>query len=132
MQLSLLPVLLVTAFNLEFRISLQQFFDLTPVAERIHQLQEEGRPIAFRGRYRGEFNFSGRLEKPLVVLPDSQSALAWSAAHPDGVIVAYFEGSLLRLPEHPLHLGPAGDSWAGLWPSEAVTRSRGAVLSVRF
>jgi len=132
MQLALLPFLLVMAFNLEFLVSLRQFFDLTPLAQKLHALQGEARPIAFRGRYHGEFNFSGRLEEPLAMLDDGPAALAWAAANPGGVIVTYFKGSLLRLPERPLYLGPAADSWAALWPAEAVARTRGAVLSPRF
>src|SRR3546814_14417702 len=62
------PVLLMSALNLEFWISLRDFFDLSPVAQQIHRLQEAGRPIAIYGAYGGEFGFAGRLEAPLARL----------------------------------------------------------------
>ncbi len=131
-QLALLPLLFVTAANIEFRVSLRQFFDLAPVASKLQELQAEGRQIGFRGHYRGELNFPGRLLQPVVVLGDAQTAVSWAAGHPDAVIVSYFEGSLLRLPEQPSHLGPAGNRWAALWPAETVVATGGAVLSPRF
>ena len=131
-QLALLPALLATALSLEFRIALRYYFDLTPIAQEIHDLQESDLPVGMLGDYRGEFDFSGRLEKPLVVLADAAAASRWAADNPSGVVVAYFEGSLLRLPARPLYLGPAGDRWAALWPAQAIETTAGAVLQPRF
>lgn len=132
LQLALLPTLLVASFNLEFAISLKAFFDLEPMARAVAALQEAGRPVAIVGAYHGELAFAGRLAEPLTELPDAAAALAWTAAHPDGVVISYFKGSLLHLPARPLYLGPAGDHWAALWPSVAVAATDGAVLSARF
>jgi 4-amino-4-deoxy-L-arabinose transferase-like glycosyltransferase len=131
-QLALMPVLLVSALNLEFAISLRDFFDLGPIAQEIHRLQESGRPVAVYGAYGGELGFSGRLEAPLPRLASPAQAIGWAADHPSGVVVSSFQGGYLRLPARPLYLGQIADNWAALWPAEAVTATDGAVLRSRF
>lgn len=131
-QLALMPVLLMSALNLEFWISLGDFFDLSPIAQQIHRLQQADRPIAIYGAYGGEFGFAGRLEAPLVRLQSPVQAIGWAAEHPTGVVVSSFQGGYLRLPERPLYLGQVADNWAALWPAEAVIESDGAVLRSRF
>ncbi len=131
-QLALMPVLLVSALNLEFAISLRDFFDLAPVSREIHRLQQAGRPVAVYGSYGGELGFSGRLEAPLVTLNSPAQALIWAGEHPSGVVVSSFQGGVLRLPAQPLYLGVIADNWAALWPAEAVVETDGRVLHRRF
>ena len=60
------------------------------------------------------------------------SRLGWAAQNPDGVVLSYFQGGVLRLPLRPLMLGAAGDNWAAFWPADDVVSSNGAVLAQRF
>lgn len=131
-QVGLLSVLLAVTFNVEFLVSLRQFFDLAPLAGEIRAQQQAGRPVGYFGRYGGEFDFAGRLDRPLAVLDDAASAASWLLANPDGVVVAHVRGSLLHLPGRPLRLGPAGDDWVALWSAETVRASGGAVLGESF
>jgi 4-amino-4-deoxy-L-arabinose transferase-like glycosyltransferase len=131
-QLALLPVLLMTTLNLEFLYSLGRFFDLRPVAEQLRALERDGRPFAFYGAYRGDFDFVGRLQKPLPVLDDRVDTIAWLAANPTGIVIAYFKGSLLHLPARPMFLGLVGDSWAAMWPAATVLATDEAVLAPYF
>jgi 4-amino-4-deoxy-L-arabinose transferase-like glycosyltransferase len=131
-QLALLPALLVTSLNLEFIFSIRDFFDLRPIADRIHMLQNEGRPVAFFGPYKGQFDFAGRLQEPLTVLRRTQDALFWAAANPDGVVVSTFQGSVTRIPPHALYIGRAGDTLGALWPAPMVLETGGGVLAARF
>lgn len=131
-QLALLPVLMVSTLNLEFAISLRDFFDLGRVAEQIHDLQRDGRPVAVYGAYGGEFGFPGRLAAPLTLLPSTATAIGWAAENPAGVVVSSFQGGVLHMPAEPLYLGEVADTWAALWPAEAVTATDGAVLRRRF
>lgn len=131
-QLALMPVLLVSALNLEFAVSLRDFFDLEPVAREIQALQRIGRPVAVYGAYNGELGFSGRLEAPLERLASWPQAIGWAADHPSGVVLSRFQGGYLRLPARPLFLGQIADNWAAIWPAEAVIATDGAVLRSRF
>jgi 4-amino-4-deoxy-L-arabinose transferase-like glycosyltransferase len=131
-QLALLPVLLAITVNLEFAVALRPFFDLEPIALQIQALEKAGRPVAVFDRYDGEFDLNGRLAQPPEVLADLPSALAWTKANPAGVVVSFFRGGILHLPERPLYLGHAEDFRAALWASTTVTASGGAVLRPRF
>jgi uncharacterized protein YjeT (DUF2065 family) len=132
LQVALLPALLAATLNVEFVVSLRRFFDVEPLAAAIHDLQGAGRPVAVLGAYGGEFDFIGRLDRPLARLADERAAVAWAAERPDRVIIAGLQGSLLHLPARPLRLGPAGDDWAALWSSAAVRETGGAALRRRF
>ncbi|HWA44416.1 MAG TPA: glycosyltransferase family 39 protein [Hypericibacter adhaerens] len=132
MQLALLPTLVVVSFNIEFAQSLRPFFDITPLAEQIYELQQSGRGVALLGRYRGEYDFLGRLDQPVTVFASAGAALGWAAQNPDGVVLSYFQGGVLRLPLRPLMLGAAGDNWAAFWPASDVVATNGAVLAQRF
>jgi len=131
-QLALLPVLLVLTVNLEFAVALRPFFDLKPFALQIQALEKAGRPVAVFGRYYGQFDLNGRLQRPPEVLPDIPAALAWAEVNPSGGVVSFFRGGILHLPERPLYLGHAEDFRAALWASTTVTASRGDVLRPRF
>jgi len=131
-QLALLPVLLALTVNLEFEVSLRPFFDLEPMARKIHALEAAGRPVAVYAHYDGEFDFTGRLTVPLQVVKDLPTALEWAAANPSGAVVSFFRGGLLHMPRQPLYLGHAEDYRAALWASETVTESSGTVLQPRF
>ncbi|MGE0120832.1 MAG: ArnT family glycosyltransferase [Dongiaceae bacterium] len=130
-QMALLPVLLALTVNLEFAVSLRPFFDVMPLAQQIRALAQTG-PIAAYGRYDGQFDLAGRLEEPPVILHDTAAALTWAEQNPSGVIVSFFRGGILHLPEKPLYLGHAEDFRAALWASAAVTATHGAVLRPRF
>ena len=131
-QLALLPVLLALTVNLEFEVSLRPFFDLEPMARKIHALQAGGRPVAVYAHYNGEFDLAGRLTVPLQVVDDPSAALEWATANPGGAILSFFRGGLLHMPRQPLYLGHAEDNRAALWASETVTESNGSVLQPRF
>jgi 4-amino-4-deoxy-L-arabinose transferase-like glycosyltransferase len=131
-QLALLPVLLAITVNLEFAIALRPFFDLRPIALQIRSLEAAGRPVAVFGRYDGEFDLNGRLQRPPEVVHDVAAAVAWAEAHPSGAVVSFFRGGILHLPERPLYLGHAEDFRAALWASATVVTSRGDVLRPRF
>jgi hypothetical protein len=132
LQVALLPVLMASALNIEFIGSLHSFFQLRPLAEKIHDLQAAGQPIAIYGHYDGGFDLAGRLSAPPILLTDANSVQRWAAANRSGIVVAYFAGSTLRLPAQPLELAAAGDRWAALWPAAVIVETDGRVLQQRF
>lgn len=75
-------------------------YDLRPMAERLRVLEERGVPVAHARIYHGQFQFVGRLRRPLaVILPGSERR--WLKEHPGGRVVAYSHGeaSPAGLPE---------------------------------
>ena len=61
--------------------------DLQPVARKVARLQQAGTPVAYWGRYHGQFHFTGRLQQPLTQLDGSVvAAQHWLRANPGGVL----------------------------------------------
>ena len=61
-------------------------YDVSAIASVIAAQQDLGRPVAFSGKYLGEFNFAGRLQIPITPL-HRRSIASWAAVHPDGTLV---------------------------------------------
>ncbi|MCX8017489.1 MAG: hypothetical protein N2690_06290, partial [Rhodocyclaceae bacterium] len=69
---------------------LWRHFDVGPIAREIRKLEEMGRPVAHVGEYHAQYQFAGRLNKPIDVLDaDPQAVAAWLERHPDGVLIFY-------------------------------------------
>lgn len=77
--------------------ALRERYDLLDAGTFVGAQQRAGRPIAYVGRYQGEFSFHGRLTNPVTALAANDAA-AWAAAHPDGLIVVRSK-RLERTPE---------------------------------
>ncbi len=86
--LALLSVLAVAAVQGVVRDKLAQAYDLRPLANHLAKLQDEGRAIAHYGKYHGQFNFLGRLERPLAIIGDGE-VVHWIKRNPGGKIVSY-------------------------------------------
>jgi Dolichyl-phosphate-mannose-protein mannosyltransferase len=132
LQLALLPVLLSAAVNMEFSLTLRSYFDLEPLAGQIRRLEERNAPVAIAGSYDGAFDFAGRLTRPPAVLADRTAALAWAKANPEGVVISFFQGGILRLPTRPLFLANADEYRVAVWSATAVLSTGGEVLAPRF
>ena len=70
---------------------------VAPLAERIAALQRDGVTVANEGKYHGQFQYYGRLTRPLEVI-DERDIGAWLASHPDGRVVVYFREPEYRGP----------------------------------
>ena len=63
-------------------------YDMHPMANAIKNLQLQGIPVANLGRYHAQFQFAGRLARPLVQLGAGELA-AWLEKNPRGAVVIY-------------------------------------------
>lgn len=64
------------------------YYDCRPLANILHKFQEEGLPIAHIGDYDGQYQFLGRLKKPLQVIPRN-GLTDWLKTHPQGRAILY-------------------------------------------
>jgi 4-amino-4-deoxy-L-arabinose transferase-like glycosyltransferase len=62
--------------------------DVGPTARFLKAQQDAGRPIVHVGRYDAQYQFAGRLTRPLEEVDPTQ-APRWAQRHPDGVLVDY-------------------------------------------
>lgn len=66
-----------------------EIYDVHPVSRYLARVQQDGRPIAHFPKYHGQFQFVGRLERPLQVFESPQPLLEWAQRHPQGAVVIY-------------------------------------------
>ncbi|MFC6688317.1 ArnT family glycosyltransferase [Jhaorihella thermophila] len=73
--------------------------------------------------YHAEFNFSGRLTRPVALVPDREAVVEWARAHPKGVIVGQPRHS--TIPWEPRETTIFRNKTYGIWyvedaPAEAL------------
>jgi 4-amino-4-deoxy-L-arabinose transferase-like glycosyltransferase len=110
----------VVALQVAAAPELQSSFNVSGAAEFLAQAQADGHPIANVGDYHGQYEFAGRLTKPIDVI-DADAAVAWATAHRDGLIVTYPESDPMHAPvEPPLYAHPYRGRYVAVWPAEGV------------
>jgi len=82
-------------------------YDVESIGRYLNGLQREGHPLAHVGKYFGEYQFAGRLERPIEII-DSGSVSRWFARHPDGYVIAYSRRSLTEEPHVDFRQGFRG------------------------
>ena len=81
-------VLTIVALLWGFGRAAGSTYDVSPIARYLSRLESEGHPLAHAGRYHGEYQFAGRLTRPLEVI-EPGDADGWLARHPGGYVVVY-------------------------------------------
>jgi 4-amino-4-deoxy-L-arabinose transferase-like glycosyltransferase len=95
-------------------------FDLAPMARHIAQLQDTHHPIAHLGQYRDEYQFLGRLTRPLEQIDDIGTLTGWLRTHPDGYVVARVSASMLATPLDSEYQQRYQDGGVGLWSARTL------------
>lgn len=88
--LAALSAVFVVVTHLAMKPPLAAAYDLKPLALKLAEWERQGIPLANFSKYHGQYQFLGRLKKPItqvgILDPDLKNFLA---DHPDGRIVAY-------------------------------------------
>jgi len=106
--MSLSMVFLVATVHLVADKALTVAYDLRPIAKALKTYEDQGYALANAGTYHGQYQFLGRLKTPLTETGlDQADTDAFVAAHPDGVLVTYYD--LERLPDFPADAEPLGE-----------------------
>ena len=95
-------------------------FDVSAAAAVVAQAAAAGRPIANAADYPGQYEFAGRLTKPIDVIDQGQ-AVAWATAHRNGLVITYPDQDPAKTSvEPPLFEHPYRGRYVAIWPAEAV------------
>lgn len=126
-QLAFLPLISVTAINLEFYFSLNKFFDTQETAHIIANRQQQGQEIAMMGTHNRQFDFLGRLQQQIPALLSTKEALGWAVGNPQGLILMHYDGNpfLAAVPEYVF---PGGQYQIIFWSAVKVLATKGKVL----
>lgn len=95
--------------------ALRSAYDVAPAARFLSQLEEQGALIANLDTYHDQFQFLGRLKKPLAEINNNQLA-AWCRSHPDGYVVMYKRQAPAKTGSQPAYMQQYRDQWLTIWP----------------
>lgn len=101
-------------------ITTRPVYDITPAAKLLSELQHQGKPVAHISKYHDQFQFTGRLTQPLVVITSNQQLIAWCTTHPDGYVIRYQD----LVPEpgdpEPVYLQQYRNRWLTIWNTRSM------------
>jgi hypothetical protein len=108
-------VLLVSGWQLNANL------DVSGAARVLATAQQQGSAVAHVGDYAGQYQFAGRLTRPLEIVSPAQLEL-WVIVHPDGLIVTdtNVRQSALVPGATPLYEQSHGDTQLRIWPVAAL------------
>lgn len=86
-------------------------YNVAPLAREVARLQSLGHPVANAGNYHAQFQFAGRLTRPLEEIGVSTVGV-WLARNPQGIVVVYLKrgqnaSAYQPLFSHPYRTGTA-------------------------
>lgn len=112
-----LAAVLVVSVHLSLRPLLATNYDLAPLAKRLAAWEAEGRPLANSSKYQGQFDFLGRLKKPIAIL-GVKNAKTWAEANPRGEVISYHD----KLPAGltPDYVQPYRGKYIAVWNAKTV------------
>ncbi len=91
-------------------------YDLRPMSQTLHGLQESGRPLAWLGKYHGQFHFLGRLRKRIEPLAGGGQLRGWLDANPGGCLLVNYRTARPDIPDSLL-VQPYRGGELVLWPA---------------
>jgi hypothetical protein len=96
-----LGITLMLLFTLvEARKGFMDDYDMKEIAVFIKSKMDEGIPVANIGKYHGQYQFLGRLEKPIVEFKDKHDRIGdFKISHPDALFISYQHKNENTLPE---------------------------------
>jgi 4-amino-4-deoxy-L-arabinose transferase-like glycosyltransferase len=86
-KLALAMIALVTISLIGFFDSEGHAFHLNDAAYKLEKEMQAGHPVAWMGKYDGQFQFLMRLKQPMEIIPYGKKTF-WLRQHPDGRVVS--------------------------------------------
>ena len=82
-------MVVVAVTYLAIGVWFKRAYDVEPVSQIIAGLQRSGVAVAHLGRYHGQFQFAGRLERPLIVIRNAEDWRVFTTRFPKGYVITY-------------------------------------------
>jgi 4-amino-4-deoxy-L-arabinose transferase-like glycosyltransferase len=101
----IVPISLIRAAGLAY--------DLRELSHQINLIQNNNTAIAHLGDYHGQYQFLGRLSRPLEVV-DEYSICSWLTQHHDGKLIVYFDSAYQSLSDYSRYLQPYRSKSVGI------------------
>lgn len=82
-------MVVVVVTYLSIGLWFKRAYDVGPISRIVAGLQRSGVAVAHLGRYHGQFQFAGRLQRPLIVIRNAEDWRAFKSRFPKGYVIAY-------------------------------------------
>jgi 4-amino-4-deoxy-L-arabinose transferase-like glycosyltransferase len=93
--------------------------DPGPAAAHLADLQTRNVPLAHLGKYHAQYNFAGRLRKPIDIL-DPADLAPWAAKHPGGQVIVVERRRHAGAGVRPEYEAPFRGAWIQVWRGDAL------------
>ena len=90
-------------------------YNLEPAARQVKAYQDAGRPVAYVGKYHGEFQFLGRITQPLTTLATLEEGHAWAKSNRTGIVVSTVRERDVPAKPLPLYIQPYRGKVLVMW-----------------
>jgi hypothetical protein len=91
-------------------------YDLAVFSRILAAAQAEGRPVAWLGKYHGQFHFAGRLRERVAPIAAPAQLQSWLRDNPDGYLLVNYKNPHFPLPED-VRVQPYRGGSLALWPA---------------
>ena len=123
-QLTLLPLSLVISLHIAMAPILWSRYDLRPISKKLKSLEDAGIPLAIHAKNHGQFQFLGRLTKPLTTVGQRSGQLEkFLRDHPTGHILAYYKNVPIRA--KPIAIYPTREKFMVIWDAKTMIENPG-------
>lgn len=99
--------------------SIAPYADPRPAAEYLASLQGQGMPLAHLGKYHAQYNFVGRLRKPIEIL-DQPELAHWVTENPRGHVIVIERNQYAGTSLRPVYEAPFRGAWVQVWRGDAL------------
>lgn len=90
-------------------------YNLEPAAGQVKAYQDEGRPVAYVGKYHGEFQFMGRITQPFATMRTLEEGHAWAKSNRNGIVVSTLREGDVPASPLPLYIQPYRGKVLVMW-----------------
>ncbi|MGH7144099.1 MAG: ArnT family glycosyltransferase, partial [Planctomycetota bacterium] len=107
-----------------FGAALYPAFDMRPAAKLLSTAEEHGHTIGNLGLYDGQFEFMGRMTRPIDRLYEGQFLQNWASSHPRGLVIEYPEHLDADDLRYARLVQPYRGTWMVIWSAPILAALR--------
>jgi 4-amino-4-deoxy-L-arabinose transferase-like glycosyltransferase len=107
-----------------FALAFYPAFDMRPAAHLLAHAEGQGHAIGNLGLYDGQFEFAGRMARPVDRLFEGQFLQDWAAKHPHGLVIAYADDLRADDLRYARLVQPYRGVWMVIWDAPILATLR--------
>lgn len=119
--LALSSIAVLAIINLGILRPAHAYYDVSPASRHLAELQSQDIAIAHLGSYSGQFQFGGRLDRPIDTI-EPHEVSAWALRHPEGRLISYANTLDAQKAAQAEFCQPYRGRYLLIWTGEALSQ----------